>query len=313
MSEAVLDRLRRGPATIAYLGTSVTVQRSGFRPRLHELLEEASGHRHRSVLAGVGGADSLAGAFLMDLLVIPHRPDVCVVEFATTDACSPLGEDELDAALEVVAASLLAGGCAPLLLALPREDAPRSPRARGRVAAVAARHGLACVDAEPTPGLLRDGLHLTPGGAQLVAERALAASRTAPAPARGRVPPPWRPLLVRPQPDWYADPSRVEQGRLNLVEPYLRSGPGNPLTVPVDGELAGLVVVAGPTSGWVVAGDQPILLWDTDCTYQRLAAPVLPARAALGTATRIEPVERDVPGRPPGPIDLRLVAIMVRR
>lgn len=63
---------------IAYLGSSVTVQRrDGYRTRLHAALCERSGRPHRPVFAEVGGVGSISGLFLLDDLVLRHRPGLC--------------------------------------------------------------------------------------------------------------------------------------------------------------------------------------------------------------------------------------------
>jgi hypothetical protein len=86
------------------------------------------------------------------------------------------------------------------------------------------------------------------------------------------------------------------------VQPYVCSGPGNPLRYELDAELHGLLVVLGPDSGWIriSAGghSQEHLLWDRDCYYDRLGVfllePPLDAGAALQSAGDLaEPAEEE--------------------
>lgn len=53
------DRLFRQACTVADLGASVTTQKDGYRPRLHELLRQATRQDHRSVFAGTGAMGSV--------------------------------------------------------------------------------------------------------------------------------------------------------------------------------------------------------------------------------------------------------------
>src|SRR3954462_9065098 len=180
---AILARLREGPATVAYLGTSVTVQRSGYRPRTHDALQTETGHDPRATAAGVGAADSLAGLFLADVLVLPHKPDVCFIEFATIDAMTPTEQSELDLAIDALMHKLLAAGCRPCLLQPPLsgELAPLAEATGRRAIEVSQRFGIPLVRldhhlesvmkavANSATFLPRDGLLLGAAGAAAAA------------------------------------------------------------------------------------------------------------------------------------------------
>lgn len=344
MSEsAVLARLRRGPGTVAYLGTSVSVQRSGFRPRVHTALEEETGHEHRSVLAGVGGADALAGVFAVDALVSPHKPDVCFVEFATNDARSTTPREDLDDALAGVVRKLLRSGCEPCLLQLPLQDglAPRRDETQQRSIEVSQRLGVPLVRLDEHLGeladkgalspadVLRDGLHLGSRGAQAAADHILDVLRHDAGPAvggardeEGRFD---RTTVAAIEPAWFDRPDELLHERLNLVQPYLRIRPGNAMRCRYDQELVGVLTVIGPASGWMrVSHDgqhEDRLLWDVECTYNRLSIVTLDRRVPAGSELTLEvldrPVERWGPGQQPegfrddGP-DLRLISVLLR-
>src|SRR6266516_2318846 len=77
--------LSRRIGRIAYLGNSVTAQREGFRPLLHERLTAHFGQPHRLINAGLGGVGSLASLFTMEDLVLRFAPDLCFIECTTGD------------------------------------------------------------------------------------------------------------------------------------------------------------------------------------------------------------------------------------
>ena len=79
------ERLAQRPATIAYLGNSITRQRDGYRPHLHGLLIERFGQPHRAINAGFGGVGSVASACTMDDMVVRHGPLLCFIETLTGD------------------------------------------------------------------------------------------------------------------------------------------------------------------------------------------------------------------------------------
>src|SRR5437764_7249306 len=115
-------RLRNEPCTIAYLGASVTAQREGYSSRLHELLCRLWKQPHRMIWAGTGALGSLSGVFLMDELVVKHRPQLCFVEYATGDFCGRTPPEELGPAIEGIAQKLRDIGCEPCFLYLYRSD-----------------------------------------------------------------------------------------------------------------------------------------------------------------------------------------------
>ena len=73
------------PRSIAYLGNSLTVQKAGYRPALHQRLEQHWEAPLQQVNAGLGGVGSLACACLLDLLVQRHQPDLCLIECSAAD------------------------------------------------------------------------------------------------------------------------------------------------------------------------------------------------------------------------------------
>jgi hypothetical protein len=340
------DRMCAGRCTVAYLGASVTVQRDGYRPRLHDLLRDATGHDHRSVFAGTGAMGSITGVFLMDELVLAHRPDVCFVEYTTSDAASTTPLEYLGPALEGIVCKLRDARCEACFLHLYRRD---HELATGQVVETYERvadhygvpsiNGAACVrdlirDGVATESeVLRDVVHTTAIGSELTAEAVSrgvarvfdARSRPVVRPAplfgesfeRTRIVPATR-ELVRAG-------AGYSTGRFRLQYPYLELGAAGELRFTPDGDLAGLLVIVGPQSGYIevetAGGIVEHLLWDEQCSYERLASVVFAPFVRAGTGVTIRLSGRPVdyssarrPVDPAGAIDkqLKLVGLLVR-
>ncbi len=340
-------RLRERPCTIAYLGASVTAQSDGYRTRLHEAIGRRTGQEHLAVAAGVGSVGSISGVFLMDDLVLAHDPDLCLVEFTTTDLGGETPPEAVEPAVEGIVLKLRDAGCAACLLHLYRADMPagEDDPVLAAYARVARRHAIPLIDvagalrervgsgALAVPDLVRDHVHTTPAGSDLVADavdRGLArieASEPGAAPAPEAPHPDsfHRARLVAARTDMALDPARAREGRFRFVRPYVEVAPGNPLRATFAGELVGLVAIVGPSSGWVrvTAGEnvQDVLLWDPWCHYDRLDTAVLQRRCPPGAEVTLEsaeaPVDMSEARRPVDPGTardrlLRVVWFMVR-
>ena len=80
---------------IAYMGSSVTVQKEGYRIFLHQFLREYFNREHLEICAAIGGVGAITGVFTMDEDVISYDPDVCFIEYMVSDrieANTPQGE-----------------------------------------------------------------------------------------------------------------------------------------------------------------------------------------------------------------------------
>ncbi len=304
-------RLREQECSIAYFGASVTVQKDGYRPRLHELIRHRFGPEHSSILAAVGATGVLPGVFLADNLVAAHRPDLCLVEYAT-----PLpGRRELaeaEPALDGVIAKLLAVGCQPCLIHVYR----RGVNQGCMVAAferVAQRHRIPSIDLV-TPlriavtesrldkhRIFKDGMHTTPEGSQLVAEmadRALAEIADAGGPGAalgGSSPSP----NYRGAREVAANVAEVHgdarMDTFRLQRPYVRVADGSAVRRRFDETLHGLALVIGPESGEVeiaAAGDaQRKMAFDEAGYYERLGTMMLKRPVPPGVEVTIRPTE----------------------
>ncbi|HEY4348941.1 MAG TPA: SGNH/GDSL hydrolase family protein, partial [Gaiellaceae bacterium] len=121
-SGALASRLRSRDCTIAYMGASVTAQKDGYRPRLHELLRAETGRDHTAVACAIGATGSITGVFLMDELVLPRSPDIAFVEYTTSDAAGTTPPVHLETVLDGMFGKLVDAGCLPCVLHLYRRD-----------------------------------------------------------------------------------------------------------------------------------------------------------------------------------------------
>ncbi|GAB4530116.1 MAG: hypothetical protein Tsb0014_12550 [Pleurocapsa sp.] len=113
------QKLAERPCKIAYLGGSPTAQNNGYRPLLHQWFRDTYQQDHQEINAGNGGITSSAAAFTMDDTVIRHQPDLCFIEYCTSD----MGKNqEIGAAVEGMVRKLVAINCQVCLLYLYKTD-----------------------------------------------------------------------------------------------------------------------------------------------------------------------------------------------
>lgn len=79
------SKLTSGICKIAYMGSSVTVQKEGYRPYLQQWFRDYFGTDHLEIAAGIGGVGSMTGVFTMNEDVVQYRPDLCFVEYMVSD------------------------------------------------------------------------------------------------------------------------------------------------------------------------------------------------------------------------------------
>jgi hypothetical protein len=244
--------------------------------------------------------------------------------------------------LEGIVGKLRRAGCEPCFLYLHRADVDLG--ASDVVAAheeVADRHGVPAIDvagwmrAEISAGrvvgdaVLRDVVHTTELGSTLTAEAIRDALASIP-PSPGRPGVPFADSgylsarIEEPGPALVAGGPFAE-GRYHLVRPYLEIDGEAELRFASRGELVGLLVVIGPHSGWIEVsfGGRCFehLLWDDDCSYERLGSVVLDLFVPAGAEVRIRVSDRHVDRsgtrRPVDPVEaarprLKLAGLMVR-
>ena len=90
----------------------------------------------------------------------------------------------------------------------------------------------------------------------------------------------------------------VAEGRFRLVYPYIEIDRAGELRFTPEGELVGLLVVLGPHSGYIevtaAGGTVEYLLWDDECSYERLGSVVLGPFAPAGSEVTIRVTDRSV-------------------
>lgn len=67
------------------MGSSVTVQKEGYRVFLHQWFQEYFKQPHQEINASIGGVGGMTGVFTMDEDVIPYQPDLCFIEYMVSD------------------------------------------------------------------------------------------------------------------------------------------------------------------------------------------------------------------------------------
>ncbi len=289
LSAAVRSASGSTPKTVAYLGNSLTVQRAGYRPQLHDLLRNCWGQDLSEVNAGLGGVGSLACAALLDLLVTRHRPDLCLVECSAADMMGATPPRQIGPSIESIGRGLIDAGVTPVFLHLPWRDVPA---ARDSVLAAydeVARHlHIRTIDLWPvwTPhdgALLTDGQHLTRQGgvevAQAIADRLRGPLAVAPDACA-------RPALHPHRTRWVAAAGHsavaatpdTRVGRFRLTLPTIEVPVGGAVTItPPDGQaITALLVVADTATGVVgidtANGQETVQLRDQWCDSPRIQA-----------------------------------------
>ncbi len=289
--------LRTGLGRIAYFGASVTAQKQGYRPALHRKLVPYFGRPHLPINAGIGGIGMVGGVFLMDDMVIAHRPDFCFIDFSSADYSGTLPLGESAAALEGALRKLAAIGCPACILHLYRDDIDYSqtPPIVAAFDEVAAHYGVPSLHVGQylarkfaagcirRADLLKDVVHLSERGAEQVAEVIFGAVRGMWATPGGPQAPAPTPLhsnhyqstritpvaeVVRAENGWFP------LGRLGESYDFAYFGAGQEFAVECQGPLAGMLVVVGPDSGVMDVEGQRIQLWDRWCVYERLQTVV---------------------------------------
>jgi hypothetical protein len=339
-------RLRQRACRIAYLGASVTAQHDGYRHRLHRRLEEVTGQTHRAVHAGIGGVGAITGVFLMDDLVVRHRPDLCFVEFSTGDSADDTNACRVGPAAEGIVRKLHAIDCPMVLLHCHRREIEGTTRLASVVARweeVADRYGVPSLhlhrlvasqlaeDATRERRWFRDVVHTTTAGTELLADSILDALLTLPdAAVPLRRPPPrfaghcGSTRLVPVQPAMAEEPGACSTGIFRFVYPWLAVQSANTLRIRSADDVMGLLVVVGSDAGILEVrtdrGGETIVAFDAWCHYDRLHAHVFDTPGPLhevGVRLTTQPVDHSVCRRPLAseatvPKRLRAIAWMVR-
>jgi hypothetical protein len=331
---AVGTRLTEEPLSIAYFGASVTAQKDGYRPLLHERFRRRFGQDHSSRYAAIGGVDIVSAAFLADDFVVRHRPDLCLIEFTSIELIWGSSIATAEEAMDGVVSKLRAAEIQPCLLHLARREwHEKNADLLAAFERVAERHGIPSIDltgvvleSTQTDRILRDPVHTTPAGSELVA-KLIAGAIEAIAPDdlptdSGELPPlpgtdDYRQARVLPVSSEDAAGS-AEMRLFRLQRPYLELPVRSPIHRRFSDRLAGLVMLVGPESGELEIADrrgpQRLMTWDAWCHYERFTACLFERTCEAGGAVSIELTDT-VPDyaqcrRPIGPPERRTAKVI---
>ena len=303
------------PRSIAYLGNSLTVQKAGYRPALHQRLEQHWQAPLQQVNAGLGGVGSLACACLLDLLVLRHRPDLCLIECSAADMRGATPAAQIGPSFETIVRELLLAAVEPVLLHLPWRCSEPAQRASTLTAyqCVADHYAISSVSLwdrwMPHDGaLLADGSHLTRLGGEEVAEAITPLLDAAWRRRQPRLPLP-QPLHLR-RPQWLAaaasDPQiratagcRRSRFRLSLPMLEVPAGEAVVITPPPGEALTGVLVVADNDAGVVELSSrgkcERVQIRDQWCDQPRLQMILLDS--AISGATQLRMTNHHVADR----------------
>ena len=305
-------KLSEDPVSISYFGASVTAQKDGYRPLLHDRLRDRFRQDHRSSFAGIGGVDVVSAVFLADEFVARHRPDLCLIEFTSTELIWGSSVAEAKGAMDGILAKLTAAGTRPCLLHLARREwHEQHTDVLAAFERAADRHGIPSIDLTgvflesagtdaAANRIFRDAVHITAAGAELASELIADAIESVAAqdPHRGTD---WE----RPDPssneyrgahvlavvaEDAAGPARMCV--LRLQRPYLEFPHGSSIRRRFEERLAGLVLLVGPDSGELEVvdrrGPQRLMIWDEYCHYERFTACLFERPCEAGGEVSIE-------------------------
>jgi len=301
------------------------VQKAGYRPALHQRLEQHWQAPLQQVNAGLGGVGSLACACLLDLLVLRHRPDLCLIECSAADMRGATPAAQIGPSFETIVRELLLAAVEPVLLHLPWRRSEPAQRASTLAAyqCVADHYAISNVSLWDRwmvhdGALLADGTHLTRLGGEEVAEAITPLLDAAWRRRQPRLPLP-QPLHLR-RPQWLAaaasDPQSsatagCRRSRFRLSLPMLEVPVGEAVAItPPKGEaITGLLVVADNDAGVVElsrrGNHECVQIRDQWCDQPRLQMILLDS-AITGTLqlqmTDLRDADRDCRDQTPAPM-----------
>jgi hypothetical protein len=324
------------PRPIAYLGNSLTVQRAGYRPLLHDRLVALLRAPHPMINAGFGGTGSMACLYTLANRVLRHAPGLCFIDCSVGDVGVRAAPATVGPMVEAIIRRLHAIGCAGCILHFHRTDAALTDdhpviAAYERVAdhwgvpSLNLAALFAALPAAERAACLTDVTHLSPAGAALAAER-IAGGVAALLARPGRPPAPSAPLHAADFTGACVVPAGLgmlappASGRIATIEGVrvVEADAGSVFTFRTDaGPVDGLLLAVGPAAGdlAIAAGDERhvIATWDRWCTYDRLQAIALRAPVAAGTPLSVAVLDRAAPPAPAGVARrLRLIGFLVR-
>ena len=326
----IRDAIRLRPFNIGYLGASVTAQRSGYVAPLHAELVRRTGQAHQAIVAAIGGLGSISGAFLMDDLLRDRTPDLCFVEFTTTDVEGYTPLHQVGPAVEGILRKLIRQGVQPVLLHLFRIDTEYGPGnpVISAYERVAEHYGVPSINlaeqwmrdqAWSQGAYLRDSVHLSEAGAvvcagQILDELLALPEGSGPDESAAEGPPLHHDAndgttIVRAKVKMLDQRARASRRLFRFNYPFLEIEPGCSLRFEAEKGVTGLLVVVGPRSGRIdvedPAGVRQYELFDQYCHYERLNTVILTRGASdvrrVSVCLSLDEVDTSICRVPPTP------------
>jgi lysophospholipase L1-like esterase len=333
--------LGRRACRIAYLGNSVTAQRNGYRQLLHDRLMAQSGHPHHSINAGFSATGSIGCVYTLTDFVLKPSPDLCFIECTTGDKGIKTPPNKIGPVLEGIVRQLLKRRCAPCSLHLYRHDQSFDDSDP----IIDAYEGLLEHYQVPSINVGRlyeqnltkqqrdafnfDGIHLSPEGAQwvanVVAEAAMRISWHVS--SKFELPSPRYPdryefaALEPALLNMLVATSSGKRAKFRGIYPYVELASDNAIEFQTKaGPIDGVMLIIGPSSGFISVQAEGIrseyMLWDPWCIYDRLQAFIFNRPVPTNAPVRIATLDRPVPdpsANPNLPKSLRISSFLVHR
>jgi len=338
---AVGSELARRPCCIAYLGNSVTAQRKGYRPLLHDRLVIRSGHPHRAINAGFSATGSIGCLYTLADFVLKHSPDICFIECSTGDKGIEAPTERIGPVLEGIVRQLLKHRCALCNLHLYRRDQSfdSSNPIIDAYERLLEHYGVPSINVgrlyehslsqQQRDSFNFDGVHLSVEGAQwvsdIVADAVMQMSSGTfselelPAP---KYPDSYEFAALEPALLGMAiDAASAKCAWFRGLYPYIELASDNAIEFQTtDGPIDGLLLVVGPSAGFIsveAGGDRSeYLTWDAWCIYDRLQIVTFNAPVPTNAPVRISTLHKNVPDPLANlqlPKSLRIASFLVRR
>lgn len=323
-SEALIPRKGLGgleqelsvsPCTIVYFGNSITAQKDSYRIPLHNHIVSHFHKIHKPVNAGLGGVGSLACAFLVDDLVLRHRPELCFVECSAADTGGTTPSDAIGPSVEGIIRQLLSAGTRVVLLHLFRREEMAIGKGKilGLYESLADHYGVPSIHPDKlfseqiASGMIReeevfhDGIHTTLKGAALTGRMIFDLFAELLRNSRDSTIYLPQPVYDLPYQHTRILPVTVEmtptgvsllKNRYRDILEYVESEPGSVVSIlRKDDFIRAILIVADSDCGVVVVENEgisrSIQTWDEWCFMPRLQAIILDKPVAPGSELRV--------------------------
>ncbi|NTW98827.1 MAG: glycosyltransferase, partial [Geobacteraceae bacterium] len=289
ISAETAQRLSSESCRIGYLGASVSAQHESYVKPLHQFIQQATGQEHQQILCAYGAMGCLAALQKVGAELFAFQPAICFIELLTGDlnvGLTPI--EEIGPALEALIRLAREAQCEPIFLNLFRADHlfNSSNPWLSSYESVATHYGIPsinvcssifkglCAGELDLETIIKDSVHTTPKGSQLVASVAGAHFSSLMQHSQPRhqdtIPLKYSPRYLETETLYpNGDPHYFFKS-----QPVWRiQSPGGELSIAGQGYFAGLQIIVGPNSGIVeveissIGYRQQFSTWDHWCYH----------------------------------------------